>query len=467
MTTNPAPDHAADAEAGAHMDDDEKASLKDSLKIWGPVLLFVLIVFGITWSFVPPAPEKELTIATGGEAGAYFRFGNEYAEALKKDGFELSVRSTKGTGENLELLLDDESGVSVAMVQGGVAEADKHHEKLMSIASLYLEPLWVFYRADAPFDTLRDFAERPEGMAPRKLAIGAKGSGTRPIAELLLADNGVELSGDGPESVEIVDISGSTETAAALKAGEIDAAFFVTLASTKYVRDLLLDENVRLMEFSRAEAYARRYSYLKAVKLSRGMVSIEEDVPNHDIQLLAPTATMVARRDINEAIVPLLIEAARKSHEAGDMLSEPEVFPSGNYVDIPLSEDARKYFKNGPSFLAKVLPFWAASLVDRLKILLLPLLTLLLPLFKAAPPLIRFRIRRRIYRWYKILRAVDEKIREGAAPEAMRGDLERIKRMEQEVADVRVPLSYMEEFYNMRLHVDFVRRQLESLMQNG
>lgn len=121
---------------------------------------------------------------------------------------------------------------------------------------------------------------------------------------------------------------------------------------------------------------------------------------------------------------------------------------------------AQEYYESGPSLLQRHVPFWIASLIDRTKIMLLPLLTLAFPLFKIAPPVYRWRIRSRIYRWYKLLREIDQHA-DGATAEQRTRNLDTLSEMQRELEEISVPLSYMEEFYNLRLHIDLVRRRLE------
>ncbi len=106
------------------------------------------------------------------------------------------------------------------------------------------------------------------------------------------------------------------------------------------------------------------------------------------------------------------------------------------------------------------LPFWAATLIDRLKIMLVPLIGLLLPLAKALPPLYRWRTRKRIYRWYEELRAVDPDLSEPESLHAASRRLKDLDRIETEVAQINVPLSYADELYDLRRHIELVRTKL-------
>ncbi|REJ97471.1 MAG: C4-dicarboxylate ABC transporter substrate-binding protein [Planctomycetota bacterium] len=417
---------------------------------WSPVVLVLLLTIAAApWLISPKVPSR-VVIATGRPDGAYFAFATRYQEILARDGIELVIRETAGSIENRALLESDDSGVTLAFIQGGTI-ADAADANLVSLASLYHEPIWVFYRGEEPVTRLTE-------LSGERIAVGPEGSGTRAVAETLLWQNGVE--DESEQSAKLLNLTGR-EAADALRAGRIDAAFFVVSPESPLILELLEDESVRLMNFSRAAAYERRFSFLDRVVLHQGMVDFERDLPARDVSLIAPTANLVARSDIHPALIPLMLSAAEKVHEGGGLLEEPGEFPSALHVDAPLHADAARYLKSGPSILFKYLPFSVAATLDRMKLMLLPFCTLLFPLIKAAPPVYRWRIRYRIYRWYHVLREIDQKLKNADPAADFSDDIERLKTLESELTEVSVPLSYMEEFYNLHLHIAFVRGRLE------
>ncbi|MBW3541366.1 MAG: TAXI family TRAP transporter solute-binding subunit [Planctomycetes bacterium] len=432
----------------------------DFLRIWGPGILVAVVGFGVAWFFVEPAPPDRVAILAGPKDGVYYRFAQQYAQVFKENGVTLEVVATEGSVENLRRLQSQEGKAQVAIVQGGTAPPRGERKKnLVALASLYYEPVWVFYVAD---EELTD----PRDLAGRRVAVGREGSGTRAISMTLLEENGlpVDPAGDDPpasaDRVAIVEVGGE-EAADALLGRRVDAAFFVVAAESAVIRRLLASEDVRLMNMVRHEAYARRLSYVSSVVLVRGAIDPARDLPSSDVQMIAPAAALVATDDLHEALIPLLLKAATLSHERGDLFAEPGTFPATQHLELPLSEESRRWFREGPSFLQKYLPFWVASFLDRMKILLLPALTLLFPLFRIAPPLFQWRVRKRIFRWYGVVQEVDESLRR----EDHEPDLERhqktLAQLEKELDDVSVPLSYMAELYNLRLHIALIRRSIE------
>jgi TRAP transporter TAXI family solute receptor len=448
-----------------------KSQGKHALTVWGTIICLSLAGLIATYMlFVEAPPPKKIVMATGSKTGAYYQYAEKYAAALKKEGLTLEVRETKGSVENLQLLRNNEEGVQVAIVQSGVATPEDR-EQLQALGSLYREPLWVFYRprnASKDDTAVAGFGniDRLSQLKDERIGVGPPGSGTYAIAMQLLEANGVVQSGGKTiGNTKLADIN-VTDAAKKLQKGDLDAAFFVAALEADYIKDLLKDNSVRLLNFSQHEAYHRRFRFLSEVTIPAGLVNLGQNIPGKDISLIAPTAMLVSRKDLHPALVSLLLTTAIRIHGKGDELSNPGEFPSPSYTDIPISEDAKHFYKSGPPMLQRMLPFWLASLVDRLKVMLIPLIMLLMPLIRAAPPLVRWRTRRKIYLWYSVLRDIDQKIANGMTAQQIDEELARLGDIEHQVAYVEVPLSYMEEFYHLRLHLKMVHENLEKMKRS-
>jgi len=420
------------------------------LKVWGFLALIVIVGFVITYQYVGAPPPKIVRMATGAKNGAYYAFAQQYARLLAKDAIVLEVVSTAGSVENLSLLKNGR--VSLALVQGGSATFDDK-QRLQSLGSLFLEPVWVFVRAQQPI-------KRFLNLKGKRLAVGASGSGTYLLANQLLSAAGIT------ESNTTLVRGDSSQAVASLSQGTIDAAFFVASPAAPLIRSLLEDPNLQLLDFDRAAAYGRLFPFLAPVILAEGVVNLERNVPSHDTSLVAVSANLAARGDLHASLIPALLEAITKVHEGGGLLEQKRQFPSVDFVDLPLNEDARRYIANGPSFLYRWLPYGWAVLLDRLKILILPFLALLIPLFRIAPPLYDWRTRSKIYRWYAVVREIDTAVQEKASAGEAQSLLDRLANLEREVTSVSVPLSYTGELYNLRLHIHLLQQKLERLSQS-
>jgi len=417
------------------------------LKTFGPAIALTLIGFLIAWQFVNPAPPHTITIATGQADGAYYLFAERYREILAEASVALEIRRTAGSLENLRLLEAGE--VDLAFFQGGsgISTADSD---ITALGSLYYEPLWVFYRHPEVARRLTDFQGK-------RLATGAAGSGTRELVRTLLEDNRIDSPADKLQAL------GGKAAARALRQDAADAAFFVASPRSPLIQELLHDKTIRLMSFTRAAAYTDLNHALAAVTLPEGVIDLQANIPPQDVALLASTANLIARDDFHPALVSLLLQAATRVHSGGGLFEKPGEFPNGSHMDFPLNEDARRFYRHGPPLLQRYLPFWTANLVDRMIIMLVPLLTILVPLVKVMPPTYRWQVRRKIYRWYHELHAIDIQHPDQAPAAELAELLQRLDAIEEEVRKVKVPLSYSDELYNLRLHIGMLRNRLQDL----
>jgi len=419
----------------------------DSCKVWIPIIGIIALSLVIAYQFVEPPPPQEASIASGREGGGYHSFAVKYQKLLAEEHFQLNIQPTAGSIEVLKLLKDGK--VSMGLVQGGTGTSVSK-EGLQSLASLFYEPLWVFYRkGHQPIDYLYE-------LRNKRISIGEEGSGTRPLALQLLQDNKVNK-----DNTTFFALS-SKVAAEKLDAGEIDAAFFVTSPTASIITELLNNSNIELMSFKRDLAYKRRYSYLTSIKIGEGMIDLEKNIPNEDKTLLAATASLVARDDLHPDIIQLVINKLSEVHKTGGLLEKESQFPSKQFVEFPMNEKADHYLLNGPSWLQRVFPFWIASKLDRLKIMLIPLIAIMIPLLKSAVPLYRWGIRFKIFRWYATLNDIDRKINITTDLSLLEEKKQQIKALQKEITEqVSVPLSYMGELYTLRVHIRLILTQLE------
>jgi len=415
----------------------------DKLKVFAPALLLALFGFVIAFQFVDPAPPKSLTFSAGQPGGVYYAYAKLYRDYLEKRGVNVEILESAGSMQNVERLSTGQT--DVAFVQSGLVSSQATQPgTLQSLGSMYYEPLWVFLRAGLEMKFLSE-------LKGKRIAIGLPGSGTSALALQLLRENGID-----DNSAVLLPLA-STDASQAMIKGEVDALFIVSAASSDTVQKLQKSELVHLMSIERARAYTRRMDSISALILPQGALNLAQNVPANDSLLLASTATLMVNENMHPALQALMMQAASEIHAGSSLFSSSGMFPTVQYAGLPLSEVAEHYYKSGPPFLQRFLPFWAATLVDRLKVMLLPFIALLLPLIKVLPPLYRWRIRSGIYRWYEELGQIDAAMMDGFSAELL-ADLDRI---EMEIRKVKVPLSYAEELYDLRLHLALVRDQLE------
>lgn len=428
-------------------------SSRDLLYVVLPSLLLLAAGFWLAAQFIRPAPPRQLIISTGGEGGAYQRFAARYKDALQRYDVELIEMPSAGSIENLQRLRDKNLALDAGFIQGGTARAIES-DTLASLGSLYYEPLWIFYRADLAKSLRVGRLDQLDQLRGRRIAIGAVGSGTRKLALELIEANGMAsaptilLETDGLAVVE------------ALQHGKLDAVMVVGPPQSAVVWALLFTDGIRLMSLAHAETYTRLFPHLERLTLPRGAVDLVHDIPAHDVSLVSPMATLVVRDDTHPALIDLMLQAATEVHGEAGLFQRPAAFPRPTQVDFPLSKEAERYYKSGKTFLQRFLPFWAATLIDRLMVMLVPIFALLIPIARFAPSLYGWRVRSRIFRRYGELKFIEAEL--DLDPGRHRRDewLARLDAIEADVNRMPTPLAFSDMLYTLRSHIGLVREAI-------
>jgi TRAP-type uncharacterized transport system substrate-binding protein len=422
-------------------------SLRDLLAVALPLAVLLGAGFWLASRYIQPAPPARLLLASGGEGGAYQRFAAAYKEVLARHDIALVEKPSAGALENLARLRDESVELDAGFFQAGAARA-QDADALESLGGLYYEPLWVFYREGLAQPAEPDRIGQLKG---RRIAVGAAGSGTRALARELLDVNGI-----GGRDAELVEIGGLA-LVQAFAEKRIDAAFVVGPVESAAVWALIYAPGVKFMSLTHAEAYARRFPHLAKLVLPQGAIDFERNIPARDMNFVASTATLLVREDTHSALVGLLMQAASEVHGAPGIFQKPNEFPKAVAVDFPLAKEAERYLKAGKPFLQRFLPFWAATLIDRMVVMLIPVFALLLPVLRFAPGLYSWRVRSRIYRRYGELKFLEAEVTEN--PEKFsHGEWQaRLDAIEAAVNRIPTPLAYAEMLYTLRSHIGLVR----------
>jgi NMT1-like family len=425
-------------------------SWRDLAMTLGPILLLSIAGIWFAVRFVRPAP-PDTVIMTSGPDGSMFRMiAEKYRSILARNRVTLKILPSNGSLENLQRLSDRSSAVDLGFIQGGVS-AGVQAERLMSLGSVFYEPLAIFYRSDKPLNRLSQ-------LTGKRLAIGGEGSGVRVLALTLLEANGIKVGGHTP----LLDLSGE-DAARALRERRIDAVFLMGDSATPtLMRQLVRMPGIRFFDFVQAEAYTRRFRYLTRLELPMGALDLGKNSPAQDLFLIAPTVELVARDNLHPAISDLLIEAAREVHGGANLLQHAGEFPAPLEHEFRISDDAVRYYKSGKSFLYRLLPFWLASLTDRAVVILVPVVVLLLPGLRLVPWLYQWRVKARIYRWYGALIGLERAGFSSSTPDRREEMLKRLDDIERGVNNMKMPLAFADQFYVLREHIRFVRDQLSS-----
>lgn len=426
-------------------------SLREMLVSAGPLAVLAVGLLVLAYWWLDPTPPRRVTLATGPAQSAYAEFGKRYAKALAANGIEVVLRESEGSSANLQLLRSGE--VDLGFVQGGSGEsADAQDSELLSLGSLFLEPVWVFYREAAarkvrPSATLSALAE----LKGLRVNVGTPGSGVPDLFDKLLDLNRIDKKTLRLSQLE------QTPAAVAFLADELDVLVFASAPEALMVQMLLQTPGVKLMDFAQSEAYARRLPFLAPVLLPRGVVDLAADVPPRDVRLLASTTALLTREGTHPALLQLFSDASLGLHGGAGWFNRAHEFPNTRTSVYPIAPQAERTLKSGPPFMQRYLPFWLANLVERMWLALGIIIAVVLPLSRIVPPLYEFRIRSRVFRWYGQLRDIEARLAQQREPaQALRDELDALAA---KVEKITVPLSHADELYALRNHIHWVRKK--------
>ncbi|WP_072816725.1 TAXI family TRAP transporter solute-binding subunit [Bradyrhizobium erythrophlei] len=406
------------------------------------------VVFGAGLFIVTTLPPRELVMVTGAEGGANHELGIRYREILAKEGVKLQLLPTSGSMENLRLLRNPRSRVNVGFLQGGTTTRQEAPE-LESLGTVFYEPLWLFRRSEV--------GEGIQGLRGRRLSIGPEGSGGRALALQIIERTKLDAIVGEPSGL-------SPQTAAEkLIAGDIDAAFIVTAWDSPVIQSLIQAKGIELSSFQRAEAFVAIYPFLHKLVLPAGVVDLLTNRPPTDVVLVAPKASLVVRAELHPALQYLLLNAAVQIHAQPGIFQKAGQFPAAESIDIPLSDEAQRFYKTGRPFLQGYLPFWVATLVEKILVVMLPLIALLYPGFKFLPQTYDWMMQLRIRRLYDEIRSIESEM-EAQGTDIDRSDLNtKLNLIDQRANHLQLPNVYASSLYTLRSHIDLVRTRLAAM----
>ena len=415
-----------------------------------PVVFLLVLVGYIAQRFVRPAPPSTIVMTVGSPGGAYDEFAKRYQKILARSGVTLELHRSSGAVENYDRLrapvAPGEVTYDVGFIQSGIGSVDEAPH-LETIAGVYYEPVWLF--------SLRiDSLQRLSDLKGKRIGVGVPGSGLRRLSLQMLAAAGVNESNatlveqNGPDAVK------------ALQDGKLDIAFLIGAPESPFIRSLF-GSSLQIVSLAQSEAIARYFPTLTPLILPQGAVDLADGRPAHDVRLLAATSMLVARDDLHPALVYLLLEAAAEVHGGPGLFQQRGEFPSPKVQDFPISEQAARWFKSGRPFLQRYLPFWLANLIERLLVIIVPIIALMIPLMRIVPALYSWRVRSKVFRWYGEVKAIEARALEGHGDEGIKQEeAERLDEIEHAVNELKIPLSFYHEVHLLRAHIDMVRRHL-------
>ena len=248
------------------------------------------------------------------------------------------------------------------------------------------------------------------------------------------------------------------EAADKLTAGEIDIAFMVSGWDSPVVRRLMQADGVAVASVPRPDALVALYPFLNKVVLPAGVADLAANRPPADTVLLAPKASLAVRGDLHSAIQYLLLNAAVEIHSPAGIFHKAGQFPAAESVDLPLSEEAQRFYKSGRPVLQAYLPFWMAALVERFLVVFVPALVLLYPAFKLLPQAYDWLMQSKILRLYDEMKSIERDLTSGTEPKDALSA--RLDRLYQSASELHLPAKYASMQYTLRSHLDIVRERI-------
>jgi TRAP transporter TAXI family solute receptor len=429
--------------------------IKENPKISLAVVLICLATL-ISWllsRYISPAPPKTLIFTAGAADGAYYKYAQRYQTILAKEGITLDVRTSAGSVENIQRLTASHTEFLAGFVQGGLGANSRQSDKesdsfddIQTLANVAYEPVWIF--------TLNPKIKDLSELKGLRVAIGAEGGGTRMVALDLL--QGVGLKSFEEKWLPL----GGSAAAKALLDKQVDAVIVVASTEAASVQQLIHVPNVHIVDLMHANALSRLYPYLQTIRLPQGVLDLPNNIPAKDTTLLATSANLVVGEKVHPALAYLLLDAAAHVHNTGGALHSPGDFPHTKGADYPISEESKRYFTTGKPFLQRYMPFWAANFLQRLLLILIPLVAIVLPVIKLIPALINFQQERKLFNIYHALHEVERDIKSNQDKDAITIKLTAI---DGNIKKAKFAKVFADRVYTLRQHVDFVRDNLNLL----
>ena len=424
--------------------------MSGSLRLF--VGIIVVAILALVAAFFSVAePPTHIRLAAGRAGTGHGLAGEELKAILARSGVNVDLVDAEGAEEKLNRLKSaGPDAVDAAILESG------HHgvqsqKGIANLGAIYVEPIWLFGHNLPPGDDIRR-------LIGKRLAIASDSMKSDGLANTLFTENGMSTN-----DVTFVPLN-PEEAADAVLEGNVDAAWMVGDVEVQSIQKLLHSPDLELVSFDCAAAYARRHSFLVDVVLTKGAVDLSRNVPVNDIKLVGPTGELIIRAHMHPALQSLLLDAMREAFSDGDAVSSPGMFPNKDLVDVPLSQEARRYYTSGPTYFRRVLPYWAANFAERAIFFLIPLMTLLVPLVQSVPPFLNWRIRRRINVWYHQLRLLETQSLGAESDDQQRDVCSKLERLIDQVGKMKVPLDFADDTYRLRAHMRFV---LDSIKRRG
>lgn len=406
-----------------------------------------LVAVTLAYLLVEPLPPSEIRIAAGPKDGGYYRLAHLIAEKVRPHGVAVRILETHGAAHNLELLGSTNAPHFVLSQSGTRRPQRLDGPQIRTLAVVDLEPVWLLAQRDLDVTSLKD-------IASLRIVTGAKGSGTRDLFQLLTETAALK-------SARPVQYLGHNEAGDVFQSKRADLMFMVMSADAPWIRTLFQTAPLRFVELREFEALTRQFSFLTTLKLPRGAIDLARNIPSRDTRLLATSTSILTTPAVPAATKMLVLQALKDVDHGTLLLGTNDKFPSLAHLEYPAAEEAKRFFSTGPNFIRRNLPYWLANVVERSYAFVLPLLAFIIPLVRILPNWLKQRKAKIVTAWYERLGRLERAV--VASPTGaiqLEPLFNRLDRFESELERRRVHITPTQEYFNLRLHAERIRRQL-------
>ena len=406
-------------------------------RVIGAFVCLVALLWLALWFYIP-APPSSITLAAGLKGGAFEHFADSYREILARYHVRLNLRFSKDAPDYLRLVKDPRSRIDAAFVVAGQAIANQSSD-FVSLGRINYAPIWIFYRGEKPILRLTQLRGK------RVNVFGAS------LIHQILAAHGVTA-----DNTTMSKFLGVPEATKALRSGEVDAVIFPPFdLNSPGIQSLVHDPTIRLMNVAQAEALTKLFPSLNRVVLPQGVIDLEKNIPASDVNLIASANAVVVRKNLHPELIYLLARTLQEVHGAAGVFQKAGEFPTQTDPEYPVAEEARDFYKNGPSFLHRYLPFWMINYAKRAAAIIVAAVAIVIPLLTFGPRLYEWLLRTQLIRLYRRLRAVNTRLKDSLTADglaALQADLEEIDR----AANI-LPMRHSDLFFSLLMHIDMTR----------
>ena len=424
-------------------------------RLWKPLVIvlpwtaIVLAVLYIIYQLVDPLPPRRFAIAAGIPGTGYDVLARQYALILARDGVDLEVHNYASAIEHFDVLRDATSPVQAALTTFGFTQPSDA-ATLYSLGGISDTAIFLFYKNAEPITRFAQFRGK-------RLSIGMPRTALRTLMLDVL-----KATGALDDSIHLSDLD-YREAIDALIAGEIDVAMVATQIDDSLLQRALGAPGIQLMNVAQAEAIAKTVPGLKHVVLWRGLISLDRDIPDSDIDLLALRNRLLVRKDLHPALQYLLLEAMREVHGAPGPFNRLGEFPAEQPNDLPLSPTAQAFYRSGPTFWQRYTSFWLTSLLNRIVFFVIPIVAMLIPVIGFAPRFYRWLYVRRIDQLHRALGNLEGELVQSADGSRLATYQTRIAEIEAAVRSLKVARPFEVDLQRLRIHLRMVQEDVSRM----